>query len=98
MQNIMRVPDLGSIKSTSYSTRSAPSPIVITNFPEPGMPSSYDRCSVNYVLGELDPPKAILQNLVLELVGKAEKNGHKIRELKLAKRFVEVLLSEIESV
>ena len=43
-------------------------------------------------------PKTILENLVLELVGKAERNEWKIRELKLAKRFVEVLLSDIDSV
>jgi hypothetical protein len=43
-------------------------------------------------------PKIILENLILELLGKAEKkNMQKIRELELARRFVQVLLSDIES-
>jgi hypothetical protein len=43
-------------------------------------------------------PKTILQNLILAIVERAEKNKQKVRELKLAKRFVEVLLSDIEKV
>jgi hypothetical protein len=40
--------------------------------------------------------KTILQNLILVLVETAEENEQEIRELKLAKRFVEVLLSDVE--
>ena len=44
-------------------------------------------------------PKTILENLILELLGNVEKkNKQKIRELELARRFVEVLLSDIGSV
>lgn len=58
---------------------------------------NYSYCIKN-IVHRLYTPKTILENLVLELVGKAERNEWKIRELKLAKRFVEVLLSDIESV
>jgi hypothetical protein len=43
-------------------------------------------------------PKTILENLISALLGRVEENKQKIRELELAKRFVKVLLSDIERI
>jgi hypothetical protein len=63
-----------------------------------GFYGHYDICAVGHVVEQLYTPKTILENLILEIVGMTEKNKQKVRELKLAKRFVEVLLSDIEKV
>jgi hypothetical protein len=59
---------------------------------------THETCYVKHRVRSLYEPKTILQNLILALVERAEKNKQKVRELKLAKRFVEVLLSDIEKV
>jgi hypothetical protein len=62
-----------------------------------GFDGHYNICTVNDVVGNLYTPKTILQNLILEIVGNVENNEQqKVRELKLAKHFVEELSSEIE--
>jgi hypothetical protein len=57
---------------------------------------THDTFSVKDKVEYLYERKTIFQNLVVVLVEMVEENEQKIRELKLAKRFVEVLLSDVE--
>jgi hypothetical protein len=87
------------LNASSYDTEPYKEPVsLICPFYMEGNELTHDTVYVKHRVRDLYEPKTILQNLILALVERAEKDKQKIRELKLAKRFVEVLLSDIERV